>query len=105
MLSVAVIGQSLVPLGVSLNNIPYICIDLYQYPGATVNTLTNKLGQQEFCTKTSDLVILCIGGNDLARVGVDQVFEKLCDLVKRAVPVTKILTVCTIEYKTVSDGK
>ena len=83
----------------SVNDIPYICIDLYWYPSATVNSLTNKLDQREFWTKTDDLVILCIGINDLAREGVDQVFNKLCGLLKRIVPVTKIFTACTIEYR------
>ena len=99
MLSVAVVGHSLVPLSVSVNNIPDICIDLYRYPDATVNSLTNKLDQRGFWTKTYDLVILCIGGKDIARENVDQVFDKLCDLVKRVAKVTKYLTVCTIEYR------
>ena len=72
MSSVAVIGHSIVPLSVRVNDIPDICVDLYQYPGATINSLTNKLNQREFWTKNYNLVILCIGGNDLAREDVDQ---------------------------------
>ena len=69
MLSVAVTGHSLVSLSVSVNDIPVVHIDLYQYPGTTVNSLTNKLDQRDFWTKTYDLEIICIGGNDLAREG------------------------------------
>ena len=99
MFSVAVIGHSLVPHNMCVNDVSDISIDLYRYPGATIGSLTNKLDQRVFCTKNYDLVILCIGGNDLAREEVDQVFDKLCDLVRRIIPVTKILTVCTIEYR------
>ena len=99
MLSVAVIGHSLVPVNVSMNDIPDVHIDIYRYPGATVNSLTNKLDQRNFWNKTFDLVIICIGGNDLAKKGADQVFDKLCDFVKKVVPLTKYLTVCTVEYQ------
>ena len=99
MLSVEVIRHSLVPLSVSVKDISDVHIDLYRYPGTTVISLTNKLHQRDFWTKSYDLVIICIGGNDLAREGVDQGFDKLCDLVKRVVPVTKYLTVCTVEYR------
>ena len=38
-------------------------------------------------------------GNDLARDDVDQVFDKLCILVRRVIPMIKILTVCAVEYR------
>ena len=71
MLPVAVIGHSLVPLSVCVNDISDVSIDLYRYPGATISSLANKLYQREFWAKNYDLVILCIGGNDLASEDVD----------------------------------
>ena len=98
MLYVAVIGHLLVPMNVSVSNIPDVHIDIYRYPRATVNSLTN-IDQRDFWNKTYDLIIICIGDTNLAREGVDQVFDKLCDFVKKLVLLTKYLTVCTIEYR------
>ena len=99
MLSVAAIEHSLISINVCVNDIPDIHIDIYRYPGVTVKTLTSNLDQREFWSKTYDLVIICIGGNDLAQKGVDQVFNKLRDFVEKVVPVTKYLTGCTVEYR------
>ena len=46
-----------------------------------------------------DGIILCIGGNDLSRLSVDEVFPKLCDLARRLRTQTTFLTVCTIDYR------
>ena len=99
MLSLVVLGHFLVPESITVTDLTDVHIDIYRYPGAIVNTLTNKLDQQEFLGKIYDLVIICIGGNDLAREGMNQVFYKLCNFVKRVAPVTKYLTVCTVEYR------
>ena len=42
---------------------------------------------------------MCIGGNDLSRLSVDEVFSRLCDLARRLKTQTTFLTVCTIEYR------
>ena len=58
MLSVAVLGHSLVPETITVNDVTDVCFDIYRYPGATVNTLTYKFEQSEFRDKTYDLVII-----------------------------------------------
>ena len=40
-------------------------------------SLTDKLSNLEFWTRRYDGIILCIGGNDLARLSVDEVFNRL----------------------------
>ena len=86
-------------MSVCVNDLPDVSTDVYRFPGATIDSLTNKLDQRDLWNKTYDIVILCIGGNDLARDEVDQVFDKLCTLARKILPTTKILTVCTIEYQ------
>ena len=73
-----------------------VSTDIYRFPGATIDSLTNRLDQRDFWNKTYDIVILCVGGNDLARDDVDQVFDKLCTLTRKILPTTKILTFCTV---------
>ena len=82
-----------------MSDLSHVHVDLYHYPGATIASLPNKLDQRDFWTITYDLVILCIGGNDLARDDLDQVFDNLCTLAKGLTSITKILTVCTVEYR------
>ena len=86
MLRVCVIGHSLVQL------------DIIRHPGATINSLTDKLTDTNFWSRHYDGIILCIGGNDLSRLSVDEVFSRLCDLARRLRTQTTFLTVCTIEY-------
>ena len=95
----AIVGHSLVPVSVCVNDLPDLSTDVYRLPGATIDSLTKKLDQRDFWNKTYDKVILCIGGNDLARDDVDQVFDKLCTLARKIVLTTKIPTVCTIGYR------
>ena len=50
-------------------------------------------------SKSDHGIILCIGGNDLSRLSVNEVFSRLCDLARRLKTQTTFLTVCTIEYR------
>ena len=99
MFCTAVVGHSLVPQNVCVSDLSDVVVDLYHYPGAAIDSLTNKHDQRDFWTKNYDLVILCIGGNDLARDDVDQVFNKLCTLARKVIAITKILTNCTVQYR------
>ena len=98
MLRVCVIGHSLVPTAILLN-IPSVRLDIIRHPGATINSLTDKLTDINFWTRRYDGIILCIGGNDLSKLSVDEVFSRLCDLARRLRTQTTFLTVCTIEYR------
>ena len=98
MLRVCVIGHSLVPTTNPLNS-PSVQVEIIRYPGATIASLTDKLYDIDFWTRRYDGIILCIGGNDLARFSVDEVFNRLCDLCRRLRTQTTFLTVCTIEYR------
>ena len=98
MLCVCVIGHSLVPTTIPLN-LPSVQLEIIRYPGATIVSLTDKLSDIDFWTRRYDGIILCIGGNDLARFSVDEVFNRLCDLCRRLRTQTTFLTICTIEYR------
>ena len=98
MLRVCVIGHFLVPTTILLNS-PSVQLEIILYPGATIVSLTNKLSDIDFWTRRYDGIILCIGGNDLARLSVDEVFNRLCDLCRRLRTQTTFLTVCTIKYR------
>ena len=91
-----VIGHSLVPTTIPLNS-PSVQLEIIRYPGATIASLTDRLTDIDFWTRCYDGIILCIGGNDLARLSVDEVFSRLCDLARRLRTQTTFLTVCTIE--------
>ena len=97
MLRVCVIGHSLTSSAIPLN-IPSVQLDIIRHPGATINSLTDKLTDINFWSPRYDGIILCIGGNDLSRLSVD-VFSRLCDLARRLKTQTTFLTVCTIEYR------
>ena len=97
MLCVCVLGHSLVPVSISLNL--SVQLEILRYPGATISILTEKLTDLDFWTRRYDGIIICIGGNDLARLSVEEVFDKLCDLCRRLRNQTSFLTVCTIEYR------
>ena len=99
MFDVAIVGHSLVPRSVCVDDLSDVKVDLYRYLGATIDSLINKLGQRDFWTKSYDLVVLCIGSNNLTRDDIDKVFDKLCTLTRKVIPVMKILTVCTVEYR------
>ena len=75
-----------------------VTIDIFRYPGATIDSLNHHLDQSSFWNKTYDLVILCIGGNDLTHDQVSDVFDKFCNLVRRLLTQTSSLSACTIEY-------
>ena len=98
MLRVCVVGHSLVPSAIPLN-IPSVQLDIIRHPGATINSLTDRLNDIDFWSQRYDGIILCIGGNDLSRLSVDEVFSKLCDLSRRLRTQTTFLAVCTIEYQ------
>ena len=98
MLRVCVLGHSLVPVSIPLN-FSTVQLEILRYPGATISTLTEKLTDLDFWTRRYDSIIICIGGNDLARLSVEEVFYKLCDLCRRLRTQTTFLTVCTIEYR------
>ena len=98
MLRVCVIGHSLVPATIPLNS-PSVRLEIIRYPGATIPSLTGRLTDIDFWTRRYDVIILCIGGNNLARLSVDEVFPKFCDLTRRLRTQTTFLTVCTIEYR------
>ena len=98
MLRVCVLGHSLVPTSIPLNS-PSVQLEILRYPGATIVPLTDKLSDLDFWTRRYDGIILCIGGNDLARLSVDEVFNRLCDLCRRLRTQATFLTICTIEYR------
>ena len=98
MLRVCVLGHSLVPMFIPLNS-SNVQLEILHYPGATITSLTDKLADLDFWTRGYDGIILCIGGNDLARLTVDEVFNRLCDLCRRLRTQTTFLTVCTVEYR------
>ena len=95
MLRVCVIGHSLVPSAIPLN-VPSVQLDIIRHPGATINSLTDKLTDINFWSRRYDSIILCIGGNDLSRLSVDEVFSRLCDLARRLKTQTIVLTVCSL---------
>ena len=97
MFTVAVIRHLLVPTTVTLADLNDMTIDVYRFPGATIDSLTLRLNQHNFWNKIYDSIILCIGGNDLARDDVSNVFDKFCDLVRRLLQRTTKLSACTIE--------
>ena len=82
MLCVCVLGHSLVPTSIPLN-LPSVQLEILRYPGATIVSLTDKLSNLDFWTRHYDGIILCVGGNDLAKLSVDEVFDRLCDLSRR----------------------
>ena len=98
MLRVCVLGHSLVPTTIPLN-IPSVQLDIIRHPGATISSLTNRLNDIDFWSRRYDGIILCIGGNDLSRQSVDEVFSNLCVLARRLRTQITFLTVCTIEYR------
>ena len=98
MLRVCVIGHSLVPTAIPLIS-PSVQLEIIRHPGATIASLTDRLTDINFWTRRYDGIILCIGGNDLARLSVGEVFSRLCDLARRLRTQTTFLTVCTIEYR------
>ena len=98
MLRVCVLGHSLVPTFIPLN-FSTVQLEILRYPGATITSLTDKLTDLDFWTRRYDGIILCIGGNDLERLSVDEVFNRLCDLCRRLRTQTTFLTVCTVEYR------
>ena len=98
MLRVCVLGHSLVPTSIPLNS-STVQLEILRYPGATIVSLTDKLTDLDFWTQRYDGIILCIGGNDLARLSVDEVFNRLCDLCRRLRTQTTFLTICTVEYR------
>ena len=98
MCSIAIVGHSLVPKTVNLD-LANMTLDIYCFPGATIDSLNHHLDQSSFWNKTYDLVILCIGGNDLTNDKVSEVFDKFCNLVRRLLTQSKKLSACTIEYR------
>ena len=98
MLRVCVLGHSLIPTSIPLNS-STVQLEILHYPGATIVSLTDKLTDLDFWTRRYDGIILCIGGNDLARLSVDEVFNRLCSLCRRLRTQTTFLTICTIEYR------
>ena len=98
MLRVCVLGHSIVPTSIPLNS-STVQLEILRYPGATIVSLTDKLTDLDFWTRHYDGIILCIGGNDLARLSVDEVFNRLCDLCRRLRNQTTFLTICTVEYR------
>ena len=98
MLRVCVVGHSLIPSANPLN-VPSVQLDIIRHPGATINSLTDKLTDINFWSRHYDGIILCIGGNDLCRLSVDEVFSRLCDLARRLRTQTTFLIVCIIEYR------
>ena len=97
-LRVCVVGHSLVPTPIPLS-VPSVQFDNVCHPGATISSLTSTLNDIDFWSRRYDGITLCIGGNDLSRQSVDEVFSNLCDLTRRLRTQTTFLTVCTIEYR------
>ena len=75
-LLVCVLGHSLVPTSIPLNS-STVQLEILRYPGVTNVSLTDKLTDLDFWAQRYDGIILCIGGNDLARLSVDEVFNRL----------------------------
>ena len=98
LLGIILRGHSLVPSAIPLN-VSSVQLDIIRHPGATTNCLTDKLTFINFWSRRYDGIILCIGGNDLSRLSVDEVFSRLCDLARRLKTQTTFLTVYTIEYR------
>ena len=72
MYCIAIVGYSFVPNNIAIPDIPDITIDIVRRPGAMINSLPQWLNRQDFRNKTYDLIIVCIGGNDLATRQVSQ---------------------------------
>ena len=67
-----VLGHSLVPTSILLN-FSTVQLEILRYPGATITSLTDKLTDLDLWTRRYDGIILCIGGNDLSRLSVEEV--------------------------------
>ena len=104
MFRVALVGHSLLPTNVNFSNLHNVTVEVYRFPGATIDRLTHELTEIDFWTKRYDGVILCIGGNDLAIQTVTSVFDKFCILARRVKEVTRFLSICTIEYRLYPEG-
>ena len=74
-------------------------INIFCYPGATIDSLNRHLDHSNFWNKTYDLVILCIGSNDLTHDQVSDVFNKFYNLVRRLLAQTSSLSACTVDYR------
>ena len=98
MLRVCVVGHSLVPTPIPFS-VPSVQLDIIRHPGATISSLTSRLNDIDFWSRRYDGIILCIGGNNLSRQSVDEVFSNLCDLARTLRTQITFLTVCTIEYR------
>ena len=98
MLRVCVVGHSLVPTPIPFS-VPSVQLDIIRHLGVTISSLTSRLNDIDFWSRRYDGIILFIGGNDLSRQSVDEVFSNLCDLARRLITQTTFLTVCTIEYR------
>ena len=103
MLNVCVLGHSLVPSDLVIT-VPNVNLEVLRYPGATIPSITVKLTEIDFWTRNYDGIIVLIGGNDLARNSVAEVFDKLCDFARRLRPMTNFLTICTVEYRLYPSG-
>ena len=61
-----------------------------------MSKVTDRLNDINLWPRRYDGIIFCIGGNDLSRLSVDEVFSKLCDLARRLRTQTTFLTVCSL---------
>ena len=89
MLRVCVIGHSLIPSAIPLH-VPSVQLDIIRHP---INSLTDNLTDINFWSRRYDGILLCIGGNDLSRLSLEEVFSRLCDLARRLKTQTTFLTV------------
>ena len=101
MFRVAIIGHSLVPR--SFNSPPGTPCHIFRKPGGCFSD-ENCSEFQGLWEDNFDLVIMYLGGNDLAYLGEIEVYNRARDFITRVSEHARIVSVCNIEHRFYPEG-